>query len=114
MTPDSIRQFLSLFGIRIGEIDIHVLEKNTLVQDRVTIGTFFLNFERMEEGSWKKVNAQGIFTIRDNEKDVWVKFTSPVYTFKVHFHNRNSPAATLVRGDEVIQVGPLGLDTGST
>ncbi len=37
-----------------GEIDIHVPEKNTLVQDRFTTGTFFLNFERMEKSGWKR------------------------------------------------------------
>jgi hypothetical protein len=108
---ESLQQFLSCFGIRVEEVDIHVLEKNFLMQDRVTIGTFFLSFEREGTGHGKKVNAQGIYTIRDTGKEVWVKFTSSTYTFKVHFQKEDSPAVTLIQGNEIVQISPIRLDT---
>lgn len=102
-----LQQFLSCFGIRLREIDLHVLEKNFIMQDRVTIGTFYLSFERKGARTGSRVTAQGIYTIRDTGKEIWVKFTSSTYTFKVHFQKEDSPAVTLIEGKQNIQISPI-------
>ncbi|MCQ8893024.1 MAG: hypothetical protein NQU46_00075 [Methanolinea sp.] len=108
LSPRFLQEFISPYGIRVGEIDIHVLEKNTFMQDKVTIGTFFLTFEREGDEPGRKVDAQGIFTVRDSGKETWIKFTSSAYSFKVHLRKGAIPLATLTGQDRVIQLGPPG------
>lgn len=107
LSQEFLQQLLSRFDIRIREVELHVLEKNYIMHDRVIIGTFFLNFEREGAGTKRKVYAQGIFTVRDSGREARIKFTSPAYTFTVHFQKDDTPAVTLVHGSEAIRISTL-------
>jgi len=101
------RQFLALFNIAVRDVDIHILERTTLGEDEVTIGSFYLCFERDGASGGKSVAAHGLYTVRRNVSDTWVKFTSSTYQFRVHIRGPDPASVTITHNGQVIKTGPL-------
>lgn len=101
------RQFLSPFGIVVHEVDIHILEKTTLAEDNVVIGSFSLRFDRTGSQPSHRVAAQGLFTARSNGYDTQVKFTSSTYQFKVHIIGQDPPAVILSHNNLTVKMEPI-------
>ncbi|MCU0632531.1 MAG: hypothetical protein MUC66_06115 [Methanolinea sp.] len=106
---DFFRQFLAPFHIAVHEVDMHTLERTTLAGDEVVIGSFYLNFEREVSSGRERVVAQGLFTVRRNGNEAWVKFTSSTYQFKVHLQGLDLPSATVSQEGQITEVGPISL-----
>ncbi|OPX74280.1 MAG: hypothetical protein A4E39_00653 [Methanoregulaceae archaeon PtaB.Bin152] len=104
---DFFRQFLAPFNITVHDVDIHILERTTLGGDEVTIGSFYLCFERGGAPAGKSVAAQGLYTVRCNDSDTWVKFTSSTYQFRVHIRGPDPASVTITHNGQVIETGPL-------
>jgi len=108
---DFFRQFLAPFHIAIHDMDMHTLERTTLAGDEVVIGSFYISFERGDVPDKKKVVAHGFYTVRSNENDTWVKFTSNTYQFKVHLQNLAPPAATISHEGHIAEFGPISFQS---
>jgi len=104
---DFFRQFLAPFHIAVRDVDIHILERTTLGGDEVAIGSFYLCFEREGSSAGKNVAAQGLYTVRCNGCDTWVKFTSSTYQFRVHIRGPDPASVTISHNGQVIETGPL-------
>ncbi|OPX71136.1 MAG: hypothetical protein A4E38_01180 [Methanoregulaceae archaeon PtaB.Bin108] len=109
---DFFRQFLSPFGIVVHEVDMHILEKTTLAEDKVVIGSFSLRFERTGSQPGQRVAAQGLFTARSNGYDTQVKFTSSTYQFKVHIIGQDPPAMILSHNNFTVKMEPIPFPSG--
>lgn len=107
------RKFLEQYGILLDEIEIHIIEENTLGQNQVVIGTFFLRFRRSRDGGTEKVWAQGLITVKiDRKGEVVVKFTSPTYQFMIRMNNPNLSGQAIRTGGNLMEIYQMPRDLG--
>ena len=112
-TSDSITKSLSLYGIAVHEIEIHIIEKNFMGRDEVIIGTFVLDFQRGVGNKFARVYSQGLITAMIREAgDVVVKFTSPTYQFMVRLGENSSSQKNEPIEGGFVELQPIPRRTG--